>query len=170
MQSSSYWKFAGVFLAIIILAGGGYFVWDRFFSEAGKYRRMFAEQERVYKEAEQKYIAAMTADTYGGKTPQETLDMFVSALRAGDVELASKYFLLDENASRERWLKRIIEIKGRGLLEVMASDIQRAVPDPEGPLYEGNYGFVIYTNGGVVGAEIDMQFNKYSQIWKIESF
>ena len=30
-------------------------------------------------------------DTYGGKTPEETLDLYIKALKAGDIELASKY-------------------------------------------------------------------------------
>ena len=32
-------------------------------------------------------------DTYGGKTPEETYDMFLDALRKGDTTLASKYFV-----------------------------------------------------------------------------
>ncbi len=79
----SYWKFVAAFVAIVGVVAGGYFIWANFF----KY-----DIEKVYKEQEAKYVAAMTADTYGGKTPQETLDLFVDALRKGDVELASKYF------------------------------------------------------------------------------
>jgi len=32
-------------------------------------------------------------DTYGGKTPQETLSLYISAIEKGDYELASKYFI-----------------------------------------------------------------------------
>lgn len=35
-------------------------------------------------------------DTYGGKTPEETLQLFTDALKKGDINLASKYFLLDK--------------------------------------------------------------------------
>lgn len=38
------------------------------------------------------YEEAM-ADTYGGKTPQETLSLYISAVEKGDYELASKYFI-----------------------------------------------------------------------------
>lgn len=38
------------------------------------------------------------ADTYGGTTPEETFGMFLDALKAGDVDLASKYFVLDKQA------------------------------------------------------------------------
>ena len=35
-------------------------------------------------------------DIYGGETPEETLTLFIDALKAGDVELASKYFKLED--------------------------------------------------------------------------
>src|SRR3989344_6103524 len=104
---SSYWKFVAAFIMIIMITAGGYFIWSTYF----KY-----DINEVYKKQEAKYIAAMTADTYGGKTPQETLDLFVAALRAGDVELASKYFLLDENLRREKWVAMLADIKQRGFL------------------------------------------------------
>lgn len=34
-------------------------------------------------------------DTYGGKTPEETYNLFVDALKKQDVDLAVKYFILD---------------------------------------------------------------------------
>ena len=35
-------------------------------------------------------------DTFGGETPEETLEMYIEALKVGDVELASKYFRLED--------------------------------------------------------------------------
>ena len=43
-------------------------------------------------------------DIYGGETPEETLTLFIDALKAGDVELASKYFKLED---QERELDRL---------------------------------------------------------------
>src|SRR3989344_4677747 len=119
-------RFFGIFLAILLLVGGGYFVWDRYLSEAGKARRFAEEQMETYQKVEKAYVEAMTADTYGGKTPQETLDMFVDALKKGDVELASKYFLLDENLSREKWANLLVVNKDKNLLQVMADDLLTA--------------------------------------------
>ena len=39
-------------------------------------------------------------DTYGGATPEETFDMYLAALRAGDLELASKYFVIGKQENR----------------------------------------------------------------------
>jgi hypothetical protein len=38
------------------------------------------------------------ADTVGGTTPQETLQMYISALGKGNYELASEYFIEDRQA------------------------------------------------------------------------
>lgn len=43
-------------------------------------------------------------DTYGGKTPKETLEMFIKAVEKGDYELASKYFVI---AKQEKWKKML---------------------------------------------------------------
>lgn len=44
-------------------------------------------------------------DTYGGKTPEETFDLYLSALKKGDLELASKYFASNKRESRLKVLK-----------------------------------------------------------------
>jgi hypothetical protein len=40
------------------------------------------------------------ADTYGGKTPAETLSLYIEAVKKGDYELASKYFV-ERNRQKE---------------------------------------------------------------------
>lgn len=115
------------------------------------------------------YKQAMREDIYGGKTPEETLRLFVAALRAGDVGLASNYFMLDENASREQWAERLREIKDANFLARMADDIEaNARPSP--PSYEGHAGFELLNDDGTLGALISMQFNPFSGVWKLQSF
>ena len=101
------------------------------------------QQARIDRELEQKYIAAMTKDTYGGKTPQETFVMFVSALKANDADLAAKYFMLDHNSSRENWTKALNQLKLQGALVEMAESIDMS--------------------------SLDIEFNKYSGVWKISN-
>lgn len=153
-------QFILLFLAIILVTAGGYFIWSRFL----KY-----DPVKAYQEAEKKYIAAMTADTYGGKTPKETLDLFVAALRAGDVELASKYFLINEKATREEWVKYLTQVQEKGLLAKMAEDIARDAK-PFGNPPEGEFYFGLFNNDGTVAIPIDMRLNTYTKVWKIESF
>lgn len=61
-----------------------------------------SRQEKAYRE-----------DKLGGNTPEETYAFFVSALEKGDVELASKYFVL---ARQEQWRKTLIDYKDNALL------------------------------------------------------
>ncbi|MBT6053372.1 MAG: hypothetical protein HOG49_41850, partial [Candidatus Scalindua sp.] len=58
-------------------------------------------------------------DIYGGDTPEETLELFIQALESGDVELASKYFVVEkqeeglydlEIASKENNLAKYLDI------------------------------------------------------------
>lgn len=167
-MQNSYRKFILIFTIIILAVGGGYFVWNRFFDEGARANRFLNKQLEVYEKAEKAYVEAMTADTYGGKTPQETLDMFVDALKKGDVELASKYFLLDENLSREQWFLKISEVKSKGLLAQLVEAIESAVPDTDDSISENDLKYVLLTNG-VAEATLRMKLNQYAGIWKIES-
>ncbi len=115
------------------------------------------------------YKKAMREDIYGGKTPEETLRLFVSALRAGDVRLAGNYFMLDVHMSREKWIRRLQEIQNDNLLARMARDIERdAKPIP--PSYQGDAGYELLNKDGTVGVVIDMEFNSFSGVWKLQSF
>src|SRR3989344_4434656 len=51
------------------------------------------KQAREYMEALEK---AYREDQYGGNTPEETLQLFIDALKKGDTDLAAKYFIIDE--------------------------------------------------------------------------
>jgi hypothetical protein len=56
---------------------------------------MAQRQEKVMLEIERQkaeILEAQKNDNYGGKTPEETLDLYITALKAGDIELASKYW------------------------------------------------------------------------------
>ena len=62
----------------------------------------------AFQKAEQELYQKMMADTYGGKTPQETLELFIAAVEKGDYELASKYFVAEK---QEEWNKNFGVIK-----------------------------------------------------------
>lgn len=142
-------------LGIVAIALGAYYIYSA---------RSFDAQDPIAR-----YRKAMRKDTQGGKTPEETLRLFVSALRAGDVQLASAYFLLDANLSREKWIKQLQEIKNNNLLARMADDIERdAKPSP--PSYEGDAGYELLNKDGTIGVVIDMEFNSFSGVWKLQGF
>lgn len=166
--SKTYYKFLVGFLGIILVAVISYLIWNEYFSAAARLSRQLQKQYEQALQYQQDYEETMRKDTYGGKTPEETLKLFIEALKKEDVELASKYFLLDENLSREKWINFLKQLKERGYLLRLADDITKEAK-PVGSLYNGNFQFKLYNNDGTTGLLIDMQFNRYSQVWKIES-
>ena len=74
-------------------------------------QKQFEELERLYRE-----------DTYGGFTPEETLQLFIEALKTGDVELASKYFIIED---QQEELEKLQKIKDRELLDKFLVDINK---------------------------------------------
>ena len=80
---------------IAMLAGAGYvaFSWYYFYWNASDRK----DSDMAYLWQWKMYATGMkqayVEDTYGGATPEETLKLFVYALKAGDIELASKYYV-----------------------------------------------------------------------------
>jgi hypothetical protein len=177
MLNNNYLRFVVGFLAIIAVVGSGFFVWNRYLSPQAKINRETQANYQKYLDWEEQYKKAMREDTYGGKTPQETLDLFVKALQAEDIELASKYFVLDTNEqpynaenylTRKKVVKALVDEKQKDRLQYIADVVSRAIPDLSGSIHDGDYGFVVYEEGEIL-TEINMELNKYSNVWKIES-
>jgi len=74
------------------------------------------EQEKIQEEFERPY----REDKYGGKTPEETFDMFLDALRKGDIDLASKYFVLDK---QEQWRGALKQLKDQDILSDFINEL-----------------------------------------------
>ncbi|MBI2633373.1 MAG: hypothetical protein HYW78_03235 [Parcubacteria group bacterium] len=55
------------------------------------FARQSAESLKLFEEEKAATKAARKANIWGGATPEETFDTFLSALKSGDVALASKY-------------------------------------------------------------------------------
>lgn len=81
-------KFFGVAL-IFVLVGAG-IVWG-----IGYYQYLQSPEYQIKLNSE-KLQAAAKVDIYGGSTPEETLALFVDALKKGNIDLASKYFVVDK--------------------------------------------------------------------------
>jgi hypothetical protein len=104
-------KFIGVFLLVLLVLYLG--------AEAGfqvKHRIEVWKADKA-SEAFNKAIEEMfKADTYGGKTPEETFNLFVDALKKEDVDLAVKYIVLDIER-RQRYYDEFNEMKKNGKLK-----------------------------------------------------
>src|SRR3989338_3326619 len=65
--------------------------------------------QRAYDKVEEPYYT----DTYGGATPEETYDLFIDALKDGDIELASKYFVIEK---QDDWRETLNKFKDNDAL------------------------------------------------------
>lgn len=155
-----YWKFVAGFLAVIIgvfvLVNGGFWLWQKY--------RYWQDEKTVQKAEEgirkwqrENYEHAM-ADTYGGKTPQETLQMYINAVEKGDYELASKYFIGDY---QEEWKNNLIEIDKAKKINIFLNPLKEIIKNFNGYFSSDKK---IYT----IEKPIFVEFKIYPNgIWKI---
>ena len=105
-------------------------------------------------------------DIYGGKTPQETVDLFISALKQKDIDLAVKYVKESERKNARNKLEEIIKNKNLDkAIERLSSLQQRETMIP-------NYyaEFVLLDNNNIVIYSVSLEKNKYNNLWKITDF
>ena len=120
-----YWKFVLGFLGIIIGIFVLYIVavWAlRAYQQWQGEKRVQTTVENLKKFEVEDYAKAM-ADTYGGKTPQETLQMYIDAVEKGDYELASKYFIGDNQEEELRSSRKMSESEIKKYISILKNAI-----------------------------------------------
>jgi hypothetical protein len=158
-----YWKFVAAFLAMIFLAFG--VVIALRVHEINKLAKEQAEKaiklvEQLKREQEAFYQKQL-ADTYGGKTPQETLQMYIDAVEKGDYELASKYFVVEKQEKELRSFDEASAAKVQNYLLLLKKSINET----------GGYYPRDYMVGGkefIIDKPIYVRMQIYpSGVWKI---
>lgn len=107
-------KFGGGALLVVAVGLGALFAVDYIRYQKSPEYAAKKEAEQIKKEYRE--------DPYGGETPEETLALFIDALKKGDTELAAKYFVLEK---QEEWRADLSQIKEKGLLDEMVGDLSR---------------------------------------------
>ena len=103
-------------------------------------------------------------DTYGGSTPEETLELFKKALEKGDIELAAKYFVIEK---QKKILSDLKAGEPNGILKSLSSDLSRV--DNGYPSGDNRYVFQTFDKDGVQEFSFELVLNPSSERWKIES-
>jgi len=149
--------------------------------------------EELKKQEEEQYQKAM-ADTYGGKTPQETLKMYIDAVQKGDYELASKYFI---ESKREKEKQSLLNSKKEDIENIIKilKQVRPRTKEEIDKILKSNYEYFIKDNNSNISYEeylkripsenpneftmityingytFSVDFIKYpNNIWKIVSF
>lgn len=166
-------KKMGIAILAVLFVVGVYVVWDGYLSPAAKRERENARNIDSLLGATQRFEDALKTDTYGGQTPQETLNLFIAALKEGNIDLASKYFHIETNENDPNfmtvngWKGWLVSVQERGLLNQMIEDIERDFKPVKGT-DNGDFAFIA-EDAGMVKGVIDMMLNSRSNVWKIES-
>ena len=113
--------------------------------------------ENFIKEWEDRY----KNDTYGGATPEETLQLFITALKNGDTDLAAKYFLIDD---QEKWREDLSKIKEKNLLEAMVKDLERLKKTRAD---EKEVFYTTTNEENIVSVQLIIRKTPYNDKWKI---
>ncbi len=176
-QLRMWWRHWSVVLILAVLAG--VVIWV--LVNLGPWLRSWQDQ-RAATVAQKLLEKAYREDKYGGKTPEETFDMFIAALEKGDTDLASKYFVLNK---QEQWRKTLEEYKEKVLITDFVvelkkeRDIWQKLETRNSNSAEFSYSFTLgkdsYTdfNGQKVLVKAgehnnSVIFQKYpSEVWKI---
>jgi len=163
---------------LVLLAGGVLWLTLNGMSYVHSLRANW-EAQRLQDKLEKPY----REDTYGGKTPEETYDMFLAALSKEDTTLASKYFVVDKQA---QWLKTLEEYKKQNLLTNFIKELEdtKKIWKKSGKSTERTVSF-IYTNtiskdksvyfegqkivipSGSYANETMFELNIYTKTWKV---
>jgi len=147
-----FWKFLVGFFAIMVV-GFFFLVWANDYhigSEQKSAEQYLKDLKRAYDE-----------DTYGGKTPEETLSLFISALKKGDTDLAAKYFIPEK---QDEWRESLEKIRKSNQLEIMVFDLERQ--KYKNSISDGQVSFSIANDSNEVALTI-LIGKSPNGIWKI---
>ena len=86
-----------------------------------KYYLDLWKADRAVKSFQSAIDAIYKNDTYGGKTPEETFDLYLAALKKGDLELASKYFVVEKQGD---WLKTLTEYERESVIKSFIEELE----------------------------------------------
>ena len=112
------WKFLGIFTAIVAVSLVIIYTAAFFNPEVRKEMAAEVYAEKYIEDLREKY----KNDTYGGETPEETLTLFTQALEDGDVELASKYFIVEK---QEKMKEELNIEKENDVLKLIIADLKK---------------------------------------------
>lgn len=144
-------KFAGTAIAIVVLGATVVFGIQYFRNKnSSEYQAV-----SYFKDLEKQYAE----DPYGGSTPEETLQLFIDALKKGDTELAAKYFVIDKQA---QWREDLARMEDKGLLAELIKEVEMTKLR-----VDGDTAYFTLNREDDLSSQLVMQKNSLNRRWKI---
>ena len=165
-----------IILVIFLILGLGISWSSWYFNPEMRQARQYKKDAEILARKIQEQAKEYAADTYGGETPKETYEMFLQALKMGDIGLASKYFISDKQEEYEQFFT---DIKNNNKWDEMIEDLFN--PDNQKGEMKENSTYVIRVynteNYLIAQAVLKIPLNlvvtekePISNIWKIIEF
>lgn len=158
------WLKYSLLLAGVLTVPGSYYAWNYYLSPEAREARSFYAGVEAFEEVFKK----LESDTYGGDTPQETIDMFIVALEKGDLELAAKYFKRRIDGEEDPViLENIKKLDAEGRLPEVINDLRRAKMNGNIELSTATYD--VFNEGGELKYQFMLFKGAKTPVWKIEA-
>ena len=164
-----------IFVALLIL--GLITIWSTwYFSEEVQQARQYKKDVEILSRKIQDQAKKYAADTYGGETPEETYEMFLQALKMEDIDLTSKYFILDK---QEEYKQFFTDIKNNNKWDEMIEDLFNTENQKGEMKDDDTYVIRVYSIENYLIAQVVLKIplnlvatekEPLSNIWKITEF
>jgi hypothetical protein len=134
--------------------------------------RVFMNRDQLrplaeYNQAVSAFQREAARDSYGGTSPQETVELFKAALERGEIAHAAKYFVREEASGDEKWRRALERLQAAGGLPDLIEKVGRLQPDEDGIIGNTLYTYAVRSGTGEVIMSMRLFFNGYR--WKITS-
>src|SRR3989344_2833521 len=157
LLNKHFWKFLAGMLGVLALGflavyGAGIYDNSGALRDWWNVRKAQNEYEALKKLYEE--------DAYGGKTPEETLALFIDALKKGNTDLATKYVFIDD---QDKVRADLLQARATGNLDKV---IERFISLRQSKLDKDQAWFVITDENRIVQYSVLLGKNP-NELWKI---
>jgi hypothetical protein len=162
-------KFPLILIAIVIAVIAVYLLWANLLSPEAREQRDLEKKYDQFFQAISDGEEKQKQDIYGGKTPQETVNLFIEALEKDDLELASKYFSLTVEGNVDpKWINALQKAKEEGKIAPIVEALKISVENKEASINPETHAiFETRNTQNELVIDIGLSLNKFSSLWKI---
>lgn len=118
--------------------------------------------------------APFRADTYGGKTPEETWALYVEAVKKRDIELASKYYDVNHQQKEKEYLQQGLNTGKWDLYinDITKNFLQKDTSTPDWLTFNKERAYYFYQwkdqkNAKINTVPVNFYLNTFTHVWKI---
>ena len=150
---------------ILLLLPFSYYVWNYVLSPEAQEAQGMRETLNYYTTVQNNFAS----DTYGGQTPEETIQLFIKAMEADDMVLASKYMARDSKTGLEdpQFLETLNSLSAEQKQQIIS--YLKQVKTDDGGINGYSKEFTVRDDNNMVIFGVTVYKVDYTPVWKIQS-